>query len=69
MDHFGPNIAQDVITALAGQMGVEDMIVGLHNAFAHGAIFELSDEEVTDKQLEDCFDHIDGLLAAVKERD
>jgi hypothetical protein len=66
--HDGIDIAQRVIEALAVELGVQQTVVALHNAFAHGELFDKAGEHFTDKQLEDCFDHIDGLLEAVKER-
>jgi len=60
------NIAENVIKALASDIGVEGVLIGLHNAFTHGKIFEIADEEITDDKLERCFDHIEALLAEVK---
>lgn len=60
------NRNESVIRALAEHSSMEDVMIGIHNACAHGEIFESTGEDVSEEQLEELFEHFDAILAVFK---
>ena len=60
------NLFEAQIRAMAVAKSVEDVVIALHNACAHGEIFNTTGEDVSSDQLEELFDHFDGILAIFK---
>lgn len=60
------NRNESVIRALAEHSSMEDVMIAVHNACAHGEIFESTGEDVSEEQLEELFEHFDAILAVFK---
>ncbi len=57
---------ESVIRALAEHSSMEEVMIGVHNACAHGEIFDITGEDVSEGQLEELFEHFDAILALFK---
>ncbi len=60
------NHNESVIRALAEQSSMQDVMIAVHNACAHGEIFESTGENVSEEQLGELFEHFDAILALFK---
>ncbi len=60
------NRNESVIRALAEHSSMQDVMIAVHNACAHGDIFDTTGEDVSEDQLEELFEHFDAILAILK---
>lgn len=50
------------IRLMARMSSMHDVMVGVHNACAHGDIFDETCEDVSDSDLDTLFDHFDAII-------
>jgi len=60
------DLNESVIRVLAEHSSMNDVMIAIHNACAHGEIFESTGEDVSEEQLGELFDHFDAILAIFK---
>jgi hypothetical protein len=67
MARMNVDIVENVVRGLLrGGISPRELFSGIHNAFAHGEILEEIGVEISDKHLEEFFEHIDKIGKIMK---